>query len=343
MMQSAALAGFGAQIAPRFDDTREAAIHAAVTTAIRSAGLRSVSEIDMVITVASDMLDGIMVPTSSDFAASCGRAYMNVPSSAGHALAAATVMIESGQARSVLVAGWGQGSKLAEHDNRASHADPFYARPVGGEPAAMAVLQAQRLLATGRRSIADLEQYSAQMRRRSRPSVAAQSVSGNNAWLTPVWCDGAAAMVLSNSAGEGAVTISDFASVSRSYWPETDDLDPGRWVAEALRQLRDPSKHDGLSVVEAGATAPFCEVYALEPVLAAQQWTLNHDRVNPSGGGASACFGPATGLARVIAVAQALGGRNPGGGPVSGMVLDLAGPLGQAVTAIRLQQRGAVA
>ena len=330
MTNPVVIAGFGAEIGQRFSDTREAAIHCAVTTAIRSAGLRSVGEIDMVITVASDMLDGIMVPTSSDIAGACERAYLNVPSSAGHALAAAAIMIESGQAGNVLLVGWGEGSKLAHQDNRAAQADPFYA------------LQAQSLLSTDRRAIADLEEYSARMRLRARQSVARQSPSDQNAWLLPVWCDGVAALVLSSSAAEGAVRICDFASVSRPYWPETDDLNPALWVLEAMRQMRDPaaSGRARLSVVEAGATTPFCEVYALDPLLAAQQWALSDDRVNPSGGGASACFGPATGLARVIAAAEALGRKNPGEDPAGGMVLDLAGPLGQAVTVVHLERRG---
>src|SRR5690606_38437738 len=115
-----------------------ASIVADLETEVRSVVLSSLSSsnldlayIDAVVTVASDTLDGVMVPIRAEVAGAFGKMPLNVPSSAGHGLAAAMVLLESGQARNVLLVGWGAASKLARHDSRSIQADPFHDRPVG--------------------------------------------------------------------------------------------------------------------------------------------------------------------------------------------------------------------
>src|SRR5690606_24319289 len=123
--------------------------------------------VDMVVTVGSDVLDAGMGATRSGIAGAYGREIVTVPSSAGHAFAAAHAMVESGQARTVLLAGWGQGTKFAGIDGRYVQADPFYARPVGADAAAMSALQAWRLFSAGRLDEDGLARYGNLMRRRA--------------------------------------------------------------------------------------------------------------------------------------------------------------------------------
>ena len=91
----------------------EVSVRGAVQDALAAAKM-VLNDVDLVVTVGSDILDGGMVGTRSGIAGAYGRELISVPSSGGHALAAAVAMIESGQARTVLLAGWGEGKKFSE-------------------------------------------------------------------------------------------------------------------------------------------------------------------------------------------------------------------------------------
>lgn len=346
MLKPVCIAGAASRVSPRLRGTLESVIHATVGQAVDAAGLRGVDEVDMVVTVASDVLDGIMVPPRSEIAASAGRQYLDVPSSAGHAIAAATVLLETGQLERVLLVGWGEGHKLADHDSRAIQADPFHARPLGAVPAAMAALQAQRLLAEGRHSDDALEAYVALMHRRTAGDATDPVVTGSPPAARGVpqglrtrWVDGVAAVVLTTAAHP--VRLVDVATASRGYWPEDGELDPAQWIREAVRP------HDttprpvarAADLLEVGATTPVCELHAID-AFRDDAMAFRDPAVNASGGGAAACFGPATGLLRLIAAATTL--RAGGAGrPASATVADLVGPIGQQVTVLRLERSGA--
>ncbi|HVV94778.1 MAG TPA: hypothetical protein VHD15_15305 [Hyphomicrobiales bacterium] len=323
MTATVAIAGTGMRVG-RAIGPIEDAVRAAVRDALAGAGMTSPDGVDMIVTVGSDILDGAMVATRSGIAGAYGRELMTVPSSAGHAFAAAVALIESGQANRVLLVGWGEGTKFGVRDGRTIQADPFYARPLGATPAVLATLQAQRLAG---RAI-DVEAaagYGAAMRARA----GLPPLSGPAGWLVPGWCDGAAALVL--AAGSAGVAVADFATIFHPYCPEPDELDPARWVEEATGRLRRPEAlRAPLGAIEVGAPTPFCEAAAVRDLLAGQGWTVGDSRLNPSGGGAVAHFGPATGLARIVSVADAIGGSG------HGAALDLAGPVGQATTVIVL-------
>jgi hypothetical protein len=321
-----AIAGAGHRIC--HDVSIEAAVHQVVSDALTEAGV-ALSSIDMVVTVGSDILDGGMVGTRSGIAGAYGHELMTVPSSAGHAFAAAMSLLESGQARSVLVAGWGEGTKFAEVDGRIVQADPFYARPVGADATAMAALQAQRLLADGRLDLNELASYAAMMRRRA--GVADDKRARMATWLTPLWSDGACALVL--LAGKGSVHVTDVSTSFRSYCPEPADLDPGMWVEEAMARVAD-AVVGNLAIVEVGGPTAVCEIAALAPIFSGTGWRPTDGRVNPSGGGAAAFFGPATGLRHIATVFRTLAAR-----PGAGISIDLAGPIGQATTVIALETR----
>lgn len=341
MTKSVEIAGAAARTSRLFDTSLEFVVHDMVTAALASAKL-SLDAIDMVVTVASDIMDGVMVATRSEIAGACGRGFMNVPSSAGHALAAAIALIESGQAETLLLIGWGEGSKLRAHDYRGILANPFYDRPVGGEPAAMARLQAQRLQADGHLSETDMAQYLGAMAARTEHGGAGDS--DPLAWLAPQWCDGAAALVLRAASADkrDGVFINDVGVAFRSYCPMGDDLDPALWVRDAFAQRRDAGVSPGRApvVVEASAPTAFCEARAVRGFLAGQNWQVAEGSVNRSGGGAAAHFGPATGLHGLAKASGFFADIDRGAEPAGGLVIDLAGPIGQSVTVTLLEARG---
>jgi acetyl-CoA acetyltransferase len=302
-----------------------AGIADAVSAAARGALAKAelvLDDIDMVVTCASDLIDGAMAATRSGIAGSYHRELMTVPSSAGHAFAAAATQIESGAAQTVLLAGWGEGSKRTARDSRIVEADPFYVRPLGADAAALAALQAQRLVADGRLDPGRICAYRDTMAARAK-----RDPSNNRLrWLRPHWADGAAAVVL--TADKGRVALRDFGRSFEPYCPPPDRLDPALWIAATGITI------PPLAVLEIGAPTPFAEAIAVADVLGRQGWAADDPRFNVSGGGAVSHFGPATGLQRIIAAAERL--AHASGGAV-GAVIDLAGPIGQAVTVILLE------
>jgi hypothetical protein len=308
----------------------DAAVSQCVGAALAAAGL-ALGDIDAVVTTGSDALDGGMVGIRSGIAGAYGRELLSVPSSGGHAFAAAVSMIQSGQARNVILAGWGEGTKFELRDGRVLQADPFYARPVGADAATLTALQAQRLLADGMLTLEQLASYGAAMRRRAGLAEAAAGarVGDIKPWLQTEWTDGACAIVLRK--GEAGVRIADIGTSFRGYTPAPDDLDPGGWISAAMAGMADAAG-DGLAAVEACGPAAVTEVAALRPVLVHASWTAADDRVNASGGGAAAFFGPATGLRHIARVARALAQRRG-----RGIAIDLAGPIGQAASVVVLE------
>lgn len=312
------IAGHAMQVGRLAGRGIEAAVREVVGAALARAGI-TLDEVDTLVTVGSDILDGAMVATHSGIAGSYGHSLLTVPSSAGHALAAALSMIQGGGARNVLLAGWGEGSKFAELDGRIIQADPFYARPLGAGAAEMAALQAQRLVATGRLRQETAARYAERMAGR------AGITAGRVGWLATGWCDGACALMLTTD-GPGA-TIGEIGTAFEPYAPEPDALDPAGWVAAASAGF---DLH-GLAAIEVGGPTPMSEMAAAAGLRAVLGWDALDERINPSGGGAVAHFGPATGLCRMVAAAEAArdGGR--------AAAIDLAGPIGQATTVVVLE------
>ncbi|MFO1085280.1 MAG: hypothetical protein U1E21_11990 [Reyranellaceae bacterium] len=309
-MPRAAIRGSASAIHTSWDAPIDNLVHDVVTKALGECRL-TLADIDTVVTVASDTLDGLLVPVRGEIAGNLGRSYCHITSSAGHALGAAVVMIESGQAERVLLVGWGAMEKFGAFDPRTLQADPFHARPIGALPRAVASIQAQQLLDLG---LLDSDALKAQDAAEPNP------------------CDGAVAIVLEAREGPCRVAVKDFASISRAYSPDDEVLDPAVWVREAVSLLKaaDGIPHD----VEVAAPTVLGELRALD-VLATQQRT----RRNGSGGGAAAWFGPATGLRQIAFAAEALAGQPEGSVSVAA---DLSGPLSQHVT-VALLERGSEA
>lgn len=308
----------------------EHAVKAVVAEALAAAG-RGIEAVDLVVTVGSELLDGTMIATRSGIAGAYGRELMTVASSGGHAFAAAVAMIESDAADTVLLAGWGEGTKFAACDARYLQADPFYARPLGADAVALAALQAQRLIADGRVDPAAAEAFGAAMRERAGTPG---SFAGTGAWLSTHWCDGACALLLVRSGGgTDGVAVAGVGSAFEPYCPAPERLDPALWVRAALGAA---AERDALApgmprAIEIGGPTPFSEL-AARAAFFPDGRVPDGVTVNASGGSAAAFFGPATGLQRIAAAYAQL--RGAGGTAVA---VDLAGPIGQAATAVILE------
>jgi len=304
-----------------------------VLEALARGGL-DLADIDTVVTCASDTLDGMMVPVKAEFAGSHGRSILNVPSSAGHALAAAASLIETGQAKNLLLVGWGEAARLASTDFRRNQADPFYTRPLGASPAMCAALQAAELAAEALPEDAALDERA----RADWTKAWGAAPDGRDgpapAWAQTGFCDGAVALILrSKDVAQGGIVIRDHGCASRSYCPGNGSLDPALWVTEAMGACAQPDAMrmgDYVAVEVAGPTT-IAEMRALAAIWAARADDASGG-VMASGGGAAAHFGPATAL-RQIAIACATLDRTDG----MGIVADLAGPMGQHTTLIALE------
>jgi hypothetical protein len=332
MKPGAMIVGCGLRLGRPFAERMEVVIRQAVLAALDESGM-SMEDIDSVVTVAGDTLDGLMVASGSEIAGSYGRRYMNVPSSAGHGLAAAATQIESQGAENVLLVGWGAATKYSGFDPRRNQADPFYTRPIGASPAVVAALQAHELGELSGLDETALQSYVREMSLRAWGQAAAPGANAAPGWARTGFCDGVAAIVLrpAGAAGQG-VLVRDFASVSRGYSPEDERLDPAGWVGEAVSALSvTPARADAYVIVEAAAPTPIAEIRALSPLGFRE---TGQKKFNPSGGGAVAHFGQATALYRVAETSRRLRAIGKG---AQGLVVDLAGPLGQHVTAIGLQ------
>lgn len=293
----------------RIDGGMDAVVQDVIRRALTEAAL-GVAEVDLVITVASDTLDGMMVPVRSDMAGALGKSYLNVPSSAGHALMAAVASIQAGDAQTVLLVGWGAASKLAEFDSRSSQLDPFYLRPLGASVATLQAMQQQSLIDQGLLTNREIEAHAARM---------SEIVWGEAA--PSGFCDGTAAIVL-RRAGEGdaGLIAGSIGVSSRSQLPLDGNLDPKVWVDEATAEF----ETDGLAFTEVCGQGASVELRALAAVPGIKL-------ANAHGGSSQGWFGPASPLRNIAALHAAA----EEGGPQNGLLIDLAGPLGQHVTAIQ--------
>lgn len=316
MSDTISLAGAGARVRGRFPAPLDHEVHAAVADALAEAGV-ALQQVDAVVTVGSDVVDAILLPMRTELYSAAGRACLNVSSGAGDGFGAAMATLEAGQAGTVLLVGWGEGSKGAVEDALPLQAEPFHARRVGAQALALSRMQAQWL---------------------------AGEHSSTASWEPPVWSDGAAAVVLRRGAHDGASQVVDFASSWLPYTPESaEDLDPARWVETAWARLssaadweRQAPQH--LACIEASAASSICERRALAPLLRRARWQADDARINRGGGGAAAWFGTATGLHALVQAHRALRQEARNGRCALAAVLDLAGPIGQATTAILLRQ-----
>lgn len=295
-----------------------------------SAATLSLADVDLVVTVASDALDGMMVPIRAELAGALGKSYLNVPSSAGHAIAAAATALEAGDASTVLVVGWGAASKLAGDDGRANQFDPFYMRPAGATPEALAALQRRVLREAGRVSDDEIEAFRKRM---------ADTLWPGGGSVPPEFCDGVASVLLRRAPEDGVgLFIADHATASRSHAPLDASLDPALWVGEAIAELRAErgANPSGNGFIEVSGSSACAEMRAIAASVASGLTACGSERANGTGGGAAAWYGPATGLRGFADLCRL---RLRDADAANGIFVDLAGPLGQLVTTVLIEQR----
>ena len=331
----AGICGAASRIERQFDNGIEPIIREVVRAALDEAGL-SIADVDMVVTVASDTLDGMMVPLRSELAGAVGKNYLNVSSAAGHAMSAAATAIEAGDADNVLVVGWGAASKLVAHDGRSNQFDPFYMRPIGASPRVLAALQKQMLVASGDIREHDIEAFRARM-----THILWGSETIDSASRAYGFCDGAAALVLKRIAyGEPGAIIADHSMASRSHNPLDESIDPAIWVKEAIAGFsRKPSQAPARGFIEASGSNTPAEMRAVAALLDAGFIGCDAASANGKGGGAMAWFGPATSLRALAELCGELLAKGPARKSDAGIFVDLAGPLGQHVTTMFLERR----
>lgn len=336
MRMKAAIAGAASRVGRQFESGIERPVRETVREALDAATL-SLGDVDLVVTVASDALDGMMVPIRAELAGALGKSYLNVPSAAGHALAAAVAAIEAGDAANVLVVGWGAASRLAAEDGRSNQFDPFYMRPAGATPASLAALQRQVLVAAGRVSDAQIADFGSRM---------TDAVWGGGAGAEPQAmqvCDGAAAIALRRAPEAGAgMLIAGHATASRSHAPLDASFDPADWVGEAVSSLSATCSGNasGRGFIETSGSSFWAELRAVAAAAGSGLVDCPAASANAAGGGAAAWFGPATGL-RALAQLSGRAPREAADAGGDGLFVDLAGPLGQLVTTILVQRRSA--
>lgn len=327
----ASIAGAACRIDRQFAGGIEPVIREVVRSTLDAAAI-SLADIEMVVTVASDTLDGMMVPIRAELAGALGKNYLNVSSAAGHAVCAAAAAIEAGDADTVLIVGWGAASKLAIADGRANQFDPFYMRPLGATPKVMAALQKQILVASGALSENNIEAFRARMTDRVWEGGKGDASQANG------FCDGVAALVMRRaSEGQGGIVISDHATASRSHNPLDGSFDPAAWVREAISGFSGARAKESAArgFIEVSGSSICAELRGIVASVESGLVDCDGSSANSMGGGAAAWFGPATGL-RALAM---LCGDGEARDRDAGLFVDLAGPLGQHVTSIFIERR----
>jgi acetyl-CoA acetyltransferase len=235
----------------------------------------------------------------------------------------AWVRLQHGDIDTALVFGSGKSSPSQPHEVWAQQLDPYYLAPLGVDPVTLAALQARALIDSGKATERDFAEVAARSRKRAIDNPNAQ-VTGDlsvDALLDapyvrnplrrhdlPPISDAAVAVVLAR--GDRARSL-----CSRPAWirgldhrievhqPGMRDLTTSSSTTLAARK----AGYDGgpLDVAELSATFS-----SQEPILRAALGLPAGTNVNPSGGPLAANPVMATGLIRIVEVAQRIiGGR----------------------------------
>ena len=326
-------------------------IHEAVAGVLRRTGT-TLDAVDCVVTVSSDTVDGAIAPLlRSEASGAPGHDYLHVTGASASAIHAALTLIKSSLAGTVLVVGWGEWTKKVVDEIPELETDPVFHRPLGIGSLQLASMQIGWLINRGlvsretaiafahamhaRKSNLD-ELRQARTRRLSAPREAPSL--GLCRELMPEGVDRATALLLSSKKQDGAssrLCIGGIASRFKPLWPQREDLDPALWVSEVLQQCG--LNHGDLAgmAIEVSSTNAVIGLRALSALGTAGDWTKN-SFLNRFGGGLAAYNGAADGLARIDLLARVGFGETSGPTPKGSLVIELAGPLGQATASIHL-------
>jgi acetyl-CoA acetyltransferase len=239
------------------------------------------------------------------------------------ALYEAWVRLQHGDIDTALVFGSGKSSPSQPHEVWAQQLDPYYLAPLGVDPVTLAALQARVLLDSGKATERDFAEVVARSRRSARDNPNAQ-VTGESSVdalldapyvraplrrhdLPPI-SDAAVAVVLAR--GDRARSLSARPAWIRGLDHRIEVHQPGMrdlTVSPSTTLAARKAGYDGgpLDVAELSATFS-----SQEPILRAALGVPADTNVNPSGGPLAANPVMATGLIRIVEVAQRIIGGN---------------------------------
>lgn len=307
---------------PSGNQSLESLIATAVHGMLKEASV-DLAQIDTVVATGNEQIDGGISPLiMSEATGSLGHSYLFVTGGAGEVMKSALALLESGMARTVIVVGWAQMTKDAVDDLAPYSTDPLFHFPMGLDLRHLVQMHIDRLVAGGIGE-AEAERYATAMK--ARATFPARLP--DHPWM-PNRVDRATALLLSRDLA-APVRLTGFVRMVRPLVPEVDDLDPRRWVRDAVASPRDDE------IVQITAPNAYCELAALEALGHSGRWQ-GLAGYNRDGGGLAAWSGAVDGLARIQAAWTGLKDRQAS----QALVLEMTGPLGQSVSATQLA-RGA--
>lgn len=321
----------------------ESLVATTVRAVLESASLKP-DAIDAVVALGNEQVDGGISPLlMAEAACGLGRSYLFVTGSSGDALHSGLSLVRSRMASIALVVGWSQSTRLSFDDVAAISTDPLFHQPLGLGAAGLAAMHSAQLAWDRLIDLRELGRYAETMRARRRSDRSLQGArivrSGASSTAAgrrrrhagPDRVDRATAILLSPSGS--STRISGFATTRRDLVPADDD--PAVWLGETLRLLDDGGSKPIArgTVVEIGSPAPHAEFRALHALGLGDEWATRPG-FNRHGGGFAAYGGAADGLARVASVFEAV--EPNGAGRSEGIAIEMSGPLGQSISAIRL-------
>ena len=233
------------------------------------------------------------------------------------ALYEAWVRLQHGDIDTALVFGSGKSSPSKPHEVWAQQLDPYYLAPFGVDPVSLAGLQARALIDTGKATERDFAEVAARSRKNAKDNPNAQVAGDANVDallkepyvraplrqhdLPPI-SDGAVAVVLAR--GDKARALSKRPAWIRGLDHRIEVHQPG------MRDLTQ-SPSTTLAARKAGYDGGPIDVAELSATFSPQELILREalglpadTNVNPSGGALAANPVMATGLIRIVEVAE---------------------------------------
>ena len=303
----------------RFPDSEPAQLMGLVNAVLDQTGLER-REIDFTIAGSCDYLSGMpfaFISNVDAFGAWPPVYESHVEMDGAWALFEGFVRMQLGDIDTCLVAGSGKSSPGRPREIFPLQADPYYHAPLGLDPVSMAGIQAQCLLDAGKATERDFAEVVSRSRRDGLGNPNAQvaaDVSPDELLKEPYYAsplrkhdlppisDGAAVVLLARGARARALTrtpvwVRGIDHRMESHHPGLRDLTALPGLVTAAKKLAIHSR--AIDVAE------LCVRYSPEEIVLREALGLSGGvRVNPSGG--PLCGHPvmATGLVRVVEVAQ---------------------------------------
>ena len=287
-----------------------------------------IGEIDSVVLSAHDLVDGrsLTSMTTAPPAGAYLREEIRLGDDGAAALALATAQIRAGQARAVIVAGWGRASEGDPDAISRALFDPMYARPLGLRELDVSALRASAALGTWpgyavAREAAGERLHALAARGGTRGGDGPPPAAIPYPLRAPEVAraaDVVAAVILTAEPTDVALTGTGMSS--DPYWPGDRELLALPALRTAARWALNEAGHaiEDVDCFELDGPTLFDEALALEAVGAAaagrgMRAIAEADNVLPSGGHALGACAPAMGLVRAVSALDTIRSNGPAG------------------------------